>query len=227
MIVSRKRKFVFFHNPKAAGTSFRASIEEYHDFGRMFWGEEFSSYLNVTVDLAHLRAWELPGVAPGLFKELHDYRTLVFVRNPFRRFMSACFEHFYKFQPDLNFINKDVETQRSMIRHLLQTKLNNMSVLSDYQLVHFSLQLWYVFLGPNRIADHVLPLLSENEDFASAYDILEVPRRTIGRERRGAPERYATLMCQEFEDFVLRFYATDFQMIDAFDHLRPLLEHRP
>ena len=98
-----------------------------------------------------------------------------------------------------------------------------MSVLSDVQFVHFSLQSWYVYLGRTRIADHILPLMSEDEDFASAYDILEVPRRPITRSNRSAPGRYDELMCPEFEDFVRRFYAEDFAMLDSFEHLRHLV----
>ena len=224
MIVSQKRGFIFFHNPKAAGTSFRTSIWEYHDFGRIFWGEEFSPYMNVTVDLAHLRSWELPCVAPNLFEVLESYRKLVFVRNPARRFISACFEHFAKFYPETDFHHKDAVTQRSIIGNLIETRLNHLTVLSDFQLVHFSPQKWYVFLGARRIADHILPVMSDHEDMSAAYDVLELPRRTLGREHRSSPERYRSLMDSTLDNFVKQFYRIDYEMLDSFDYLRPLIE---
>ena len=224
MIVSRKRRFVFLHNPKVAGTSFRSEIAQYDDFGRMFWGEEVDPYLNVMVDLAHLRAWELPCVVPDLFFDLANYRTLVFVRNPMRRFLSSCFQYFGKYRGDLRFVHQDVATQRAMIIDLMRNKLTSPNVIADFQLVYFSLQRWYVFLGNRRIANHILPIFSEDQDLDAAYDILEVPRRASRRHNRSSPERYDALMCDEFVDFVNRFYAADYAMLSEFDHLQPLLD---
>jgi hypothetical protein len=221
MIVSHSKKFVFFHNPKVAGTSFRNAIKDYHDFGRIFWGEERSHFLHITVDLAHLRSWELPCVAPNLFASLSKYRSIVFVRNPERRFISSCFEYFRKFRGGEDFLTQPPAIQQEMIKDMLQ-EITPERVISDFRYVYFSLQRWYVYLGTQRIATHVLPIFSEDEDFAAAFDILELPRRPIVSSRRGAAGRFEHLICPEIRNFVTTFYASDYAMLDSFEHLRPL-----
>jgi Sulfotransferase family len=223
MIISQKRKFIFFHNPKAAGTSFRKAIEEYHDFGREFWGEEFCPYLDVRVDLAHLRAWELPCVAPNLFADLDKYRKLVLVRNPTRRFLSACFEHFYKYRPEVQFGQQDSATQRDLIHRLMHEELTAGKVLSDVRYVHFSAQHWYVFLGPRRIVDHVLPVRSGEDDLGSAFDVLELPRKQPVRLNQRAAGLFDKLVSREIEQFVTSFYKRDYELLEAHDHLKSLL----
>jgi hypothetical protein len=223
VIVSRSRKFIFFHNPKVAGTSFRQAISEYHDFGRIFWGEEYSSFFQTKVDLAHLRSWELPCVTPGLFRTLDRYRSLVFLRNPERRFVSACFEHFRKFRGGESFLQLDSTRQREAIKVFLK-ELTVGPVLNDVRYIHFSPQKWYVFLGTERLVTHLMPVFSEADDLAAACDLLEVPRRPVRQQRRGATGRFEQIMCPEIREFVSKFYAADYEMFESFDHLRPLCD---
>ncbi len=223
MIVSLERKFVFIHNPKAAGTSFRIAIESHHDHHRRFWGLATDPFLHTQVDLAHLRTWELAIVAPTLFERLPELRSLVFVRHPVRRFISACFEYFRNFQKDANFAALDAEEQSRMIHALIDNTLSHRLVLSDVRYVHFSLQKWFVFLGVRRIAGHVLPLFSDNENFANAFDLLELPRAKVKAQNRTGAPQLARLATPAVTSFVERFYVADFEFLAAMDHLRPLL----
>lgn len=224
MIISKSRRFVFFHNPKVAGTSFRQAISEYHDFGRIFWGVEYSPFFQTNVDLAHLRTWELPCVAPGLFRTLDQYRSLVFLRNPERRFVSACFEHFRKFRGGEGFLQLDVPRQREAIMAFVK-ELTVGPVLNDVRYIHFSLQKWYVFLGTERLVNHLIPVFTDKDDLAGACDILEVPRRPVKHHRAGAIGRFEQICCSEISDFVKDFYAADYEMFASFDHLRALCDN--
>ncbi len=223
MIVSLERKFVFIHNPKAAGTSFRKAIESHHDYHRKFWGLVTDPFLQTQVDLAHLRSWELSIVAPSLFERLPTLRSLVFVRHPGRRFISACFEYFHNFVPESRFGNLDADGQQQMIHALIENTLSHRLVLSDARYVHFSLQKWFIFLGVRPFVEHVLPLYSSNENFAVAFDLLELPRAKVVAQNRAATPNFARLYTPEVRAFVERFYKPDFEYFAASDHLRPLL----
>lgn len=226
MIVSQARRFIFFHNPKAAGTSFRQAIAEYHDLDRDFFALVPDPRLGREVDLAHLRGWELPSVEPRVFNRLDEYRKLIFIRNPEARFISSCFEHFRRFRPDRRILDRDPPEQRALIKELLAEGITHERVMSDVRFVHFSPQAWYVFLGTRRIVDCLLPILSDRQDFSAAFAFLGIPPRPVPELRRGAQATYAQVMCAEFGDFVRRFYARDFQLLQSFHHLRPLLEPR-
>jgi hypothetical protein len=223
MIVSYERKFLFIHNPKAAGTSFRKAIEQHHDHHRRFWGLAVDPFLQIQLDLAHLRSWELPVVAPSVFDRLPDLRSLVFVRHPGRRFISACFEYYRNFEREAEFGAQGAERQVQMIRALIDNTLSHGLVLSDARYVHFSPQKWFIFLGVRRLASHVLPLFSTNETFASAFDLLELPRTKVTDQNRTTLPDPGRLYTPEIRNFVERFYKIDFDYIAATDHLRPLL----
>jgi hypothetical protein len=223
MIVSYERKFLFIHNPKAAGTAFRKAIEQHHDHHRRFWGLTVDPFLQTQVDLAHLRSWELPVVAPSVFDRLPELRSLVFVRHPGRRFISACFEYFRNFEREAEFGAQGAERQVQMIRALIDDRLSHGLVLSDARYVHFSPQKWFIFLGVRRLASHVLPLFSNHETFASAFDLLELPRTKVTAQNRTALPDPGRLYTPEVRAFVERFYKIDFDYIAATDHLRPLL----
>jgi hypothetical protein len=222
MIVCNERKFVFIHNPKAAGTSFRKVIEQYHDHHRRFWGLVQDPFLQAQVDLAHLRSWELAIVAPSLFERLAEFRSLVFVRHPARRFISACFEYFHNFVPEAGFGTLDVDGQRRLIHGLIETTLNHRLVISDARYVHFSPQKWFIFLGVRRIVGHVLPLFSSDEELVSAFDLLELPRVKVPTRNRSATPSFGRLYTPEVASFVDSFYRIDFEYFLATDHLRPL-----
>lgn len=53
MIISHRHRFVFFHNPKAGGTSVRAALEQFNDIGFGLWGVD-EEQTNVRIDRAHL-----------------------------------------------------------------------------------------------------------------------------------------------------------------------------
>ena len=96
-------------------------------------------------------------------------------------------------------------------------------MLSDVRYVHFSLQTWFIFLGVRRLATHVLPLFSDEESFASAFDLLELPRAKVPPRNRTEVPHLAQLATPQVRAFVEQFYRADYEFLAAADHLRPLL----
>ncbi|MSP05596.1 MAG: hypothetical protein EXR05_10285 [Acetobacteraceae bacterium] len=66
-----------------------------HNHPVPFWGGAPPLYLRMEVDLAHLRAWELPVVAPDVFDSPEHQTSIAFLRDPLPRFLSACAKHLH------------------------------------------------------------------------------------------------------------------------------------
>ena len=82
MIVCHARRFIFFHNPKCAGMSFRAALQPYHDDRFSFWGIYHAAYFRNAIDHSHLRLWELHALFPDIFRCTETYNSVIFVRKP-------------------------------------------------------------------------------------------------------------------------------------------------
>lgn len=102
MIISHAHRFIFFHNPKCAGTSFRDALQPYHDDAFTFWGIFYAPYFRNHIDHTHLRLWEMQAQFPAVFACTACYNSVIFVRNPYARFLAAVNEHFKKFQPQID-----------------------------------------------------------------------------------------------------------------------------
>jgi hypothetical protein len=206
MIVCRAWGFAWFHNPKAAGTTFRHAIRRYHDWPTTFWG--YGSHGDRTVDLAHLRTWELAEIAPALCQLLPQMRTVIFVRDPLRRFISACFQH------QLVFVGRDFlswgrDKQHVAIR-CIADHLTPATIRSDYRYVHFAPQREFIYLDDRRIVQHIVCV----SDIAAGFDALRVPRVPLKSLNRSRPEAFDRLLTKGIVDFVQEFYAADYKMLD-------------
>jgi hypothetical protein len=214
MIVSGARQFIFVHNPKAAGTAFRSAIAPWHDHPVRFWGRAPSAYLNTEVDLAHLRAWELPVVAPDVFVALDSHASLAFLRDPLARFLSACAEHFRNFHPKARFARWGPLGQRLLIHRLIRSGRIQAGVRGDPAFVHFSPQIWFTHLGERQIVRHLLPIRSDRDDFAPAFALLGLEPTTAREENRTQGADWHALASPTVETFVRDFYARDYELLD-------------
>lgn len=214
MIVSNARRFIFIHNPKAAGTAFRSAIAPWHDHPIQFWGRAPSAYLQTEVDLAHLRAWELPVVAPDVFAALDQHTSIAFLRDPLPRFLSACAEHFRDFHPKARFARWGPRGQRLLIHWLIRSGRIQAGVRGDPAFVHFSPQIWFTHLGEQQIVRHLLPIRSEQEDFAPAFALLGLPPAPPREENRTPGADWNLLATPTVESFVRDFYARDYELLD-------------
>lgn len=209
MIVSSARNFIFIHNPKAAGTAFRSAIAPHHDHPTQFWGIVPNAYFNAPVDLAHLRAWELPVVAPDVFAALDTNTSLAFLREPLPRFLSACAEHFRDFHPNARFNRWGPFGKRLLIHRLIRSGRIQAGVRSDPSYVHFSPQHWFTHLGHRQIVRHLLPIRTGREDFAHAFALLGLPQAPPRVENRTQGADWHSLASPEIAAFVRDFYARD------------------
>lgn len=213
MIVSNARGFIFIHNPKAAGTAFRSAIAPYHDHATRFWDIAPNAYFNAPVDLAHLRAWELPVVAPDVFAALHIHASLAFLRDPLPRFLSACAEHFRNFHPKARFARWGTTGKRFLIHRLIRSGRIQAGVRADIRYVHFSPQHWFTHLGDRQIVRHLLPIRSEQDDFSGAFTLLGLPHAAPRTENRTPGADWQALASPEITAFVRGFYATDHALL--------------
>jgi hypothetical protein len=205
MIVCRALGFAWFHNPKAAGTTFRRAIGRYHDWPTRFWDYAFLG--DRKVDLAHLRTWELAEIAPALWELLPQMRTVIFVRDPLRRFISACFEHHRVFA-GRQFLTWGRDKQQVAIR-CIADRLTPATIRSDYRYVHFTPQREFIYLDDRLIVQHVVPV----SDIAAGFDALRVPRVPLKSLNRSSPEAFDRLLTKGIVDFVRELYAADYKML--------------
>jgi len=213
MIVSTAHRAIFIHNPKAAGTAFRSAIAAHHDHPTRFWGIARAGYFNAPVDLAHLRAWELPVVAPDVFAALDTHTSLAFVRDPLPRFLSACAEHFRNFHPHARFNRWGPLGKRVLIHRLIRSGAIQAGVRGDPRYVHFSPQHWFTHLGGRRIVRHILPIRPDRDDFARAFALLGLPAAPAQEENRTPDADWTALASRPVRDFVADFYAADHALL--------------
>jgi hypothetical protein len=93
MIMSNAHKFVFFHNPKAAGTSVREALEKYNDIGFKLWGPNPDQTKGRMIDRAHIGLDEFAEYFPELWDRAKGYHKFFLYRDPFSRFFSSFAEY--------------------------------------------------------------------------------------------------------------------------------------
>ncbi|WP_075557892.1 sulfotransferase family 2 domain-containing protein [Parabacteroides timonensis] len=87
MIVDKKRKVIYLHNPKCGGTFLRdLYIEKYGNTEATKWWKLYTCKYGT--DLGHITYDDLPSFVP----EWEEYRIVVMIRNPYNRFYSAVKE---------------------------------------------------------------------------------------------------------------------------------------
>ncbi|MEM6392173.1 MAG: hypothetical protein AAF797_05330 [Planctomycetota bacterium] len=135
MIFSSERRFIFFHNPKCGGTSVRDMLAPWHDEDLPTWGIDPEG----THDRTHIGIDEFAQRHPQRWAAAQGYKLCSLYRDPYRRFISAVFEH------ARNFRNIDIRyatpTQR---RRMVTDRIEALTPLSqaeqvmhDPQLAHF------------------------------------------------------------------------------------------
>ncbi|WP_342804830.1 sulfotransferase family 2 domain-containing protein [Alteromonas sp. M12] len=88
MIISDDKKFVFLHNPKAAGTTVRFALKNYDSYEGKFWRNHVEE-LDRHSDMAHLSVSSIKKYFPEEYKKIDTYFSFGFVRHPIHRFFSG------------------------------------------------------------------------------------------------------------------------------------------
>ena len=158
MLISDTQKFVFIHNPKCAGTTVRQNLMAFDSRNDFYW--EFADVDGIKIDKAHLTQQVFRRFRPDDFALLEHYFTFGFVRNPYRRFISA----FNETHPTI--YKESKESDAKMIRYL--EKISDFAVqLEKNKLMGYDIKLrhcvlqsnMFIFAGKNN-ADLILKLES-------------------------------------------------------------------
>ncbi len=224
MIMCHEKEFVFFHNPKCAGMSFRETLARYHDERISFWGIFQAPYFKNHIDHSHLRLWELQAQYPAVFAAARRYNSVIFVRNPYARFLSAVNEHIKKFQPHIDLRAMTPIARVAVVEALIEKAIHISRITTDWRFVHFSPQLWFLRLGDEVIPRHIIPIGGDAKFMTEALNVLGLPRLEIHHINPSPTDLSLALDSKIVLDFVEKFYADDFAFLRADERLAPLAE---
>jgi len=224
VLVSSEKRFIFVHNPKCAGTSFRDKLKAYHDYPHEFWGISYNEYFQRDMDYAHLRLWELASIYPDLLKCFDDYNSLVLVRNPFDKFLSAVTHHFTYYRQDEQFFKQSTNSQIKAVENFIRDDLTMRRIQTDFRYVHFSPQTWFINLGKTRKVRNVLPMRPDGRFSQQGFELLGVQPPTLKVLNTKSTDIEVLLRSNFVFAFVNDFYQQDFKLLNDDRELRPLVE---
>ena len=93
MIISDSERFVFIHNPKAGGMTFRTALAWYDTRDNYFFEWKTVPGTNRVLDMAHITLFQIFKLYPSVAFEIREYFRFGFVRNPYYRFLLAISQH--------------------------------------------------------------------------------------------------------------------------------------
>jgi len=210
MIVSSARRFVFIHNPKSAGTSFRAAIARLHDDPVAFWGLREAPCFGRVLDFAHLRAWELVAMYPQLAEAAASGNSLIFVRNPYTRFVSAFREYFTRNHPQIPLSAISPAGLAGLVEAYLP-EITMERILSDHRFVHFSPQIWFIRHEERDMVRHVVPMGAT----ADAFCRLGLEPAPVGWENFSPVDMSPALESCRVRQFIETLYESDLEYLRA------------
>ena len=159
MLVSDRKRFIFLHNPKAAGSSIRSALARYDDRDNFYWHHEDNIKLSRVVDKAHITLDDF-SVYPDA-PLLDDYFVFGFVRNPYARVYSAFLER----NSQLG-INGEID-----FNQFVRDELNEINIRFDWKFVHFCPQFHFFYRGGKCRADFIGRLESLGRDFPRVINL--------------------------------------------------------
>lgn len=215
MIISHANRFIFFHNPKCAGTSFRDALKPYHDDGFSFWGVFYAAYFRNHIDHTHLRLWEMQAQFPEIFQCAATYNSVIFVRSPYARFLAAVNEHIKKFQPRIDLPAMTPEQRTAVVEAFISQVLTIARITTDWRFIHFSPQLWFLRLGTRIVPRHIIPMLANGNFAREALAALGLPDLAMPHHNRSPVDLRPALASPAVRGFVQTFYADDFAFLRA------------
>ncbi len=221
MIISHARQFVLYHNPKTGGMSLRSNLLRYHDDPRPSFGIVETPWFDYPLDFAHLRLHEIQTLFPALVGSLRNYRSLIVVRNPYRRFISAVDQHVKTLYPDFPWHSAPPSQRVSAIEGFIDNIRLDL-VRTDYRFVHLSPQVWFLRCDGFRLPATVIPFDRNSLFIDRCFDSLGLPREAVTHENRSRLDLNDVLSSRKITSFVEDFYSEDFAFLAAdpsLDHL--------
>lgn len=212
MIVSKSNRFVFIHNPKAAGSSVRDVLLDYNDFPIELWHQKYIPDLQRTVDMSHLSAQELnvvlrqEGYPPGF---LNNVFTFGFVRNPYSRFLSSLKEFSRQNSVDLS--------TPGQIAEFVDRYLHPAVIQYDWNFSHFRPQHLFFYSGTKRVVDFLGRFHHLHQDWATICANLNITVTDLPHKRDTGSVAHVNYPQQFLEARTLRsinrLYAQDWMLL--------------
>lgn len=182
MIISASKRFIFIHNPKAAGTSIRRALSPW-DTGRGVRAKTKHETINEFLTRTQY--------------DISGYFVFGFVRNPWDRFSS--FYHFLKGRseqyPEINTVRDVNELAQRIDEPWLR---NRYSIQPQHQYFNKRVN----FIGRYEELSTTIPYISKK---------LGVPIK-IGHANKSANRKYVTLFTDEGREIIAGRYAKDIKL---------------
>lgn len=205
MIISDTEKFVFIHNPKVGGMSFRTVLGQYDTRENFFFEWKMVGNEGRQIDMAHITPFQFRRFYPKIFEEMADYYKFGFVRNPYNRYLSAVSQHL---KLCTHYVRKALLQQPELFYriacNLAEHTLDVHAIEQDHRLVHFRRQMNFFHIDRKMWADAIFkledtaqiaepkitkwigealltPKNQTREYSENGYDLTQLDKRTIAR----------------------------------------------
>lgn len=159
MIISDSEKFVFIHNPKVGGMTFRTALAPYDTRNNYFFEWKTIPGTERMLDMAHITAFQLYRHFPAVAADIADHFRFGFVREPYHRFLSAVSQHLK--QSSLHIrrsVMSDPDLFYQMASAMAKSVLFQDVIDQDFKLVHFRRQSNFVWYDGKPWAHAIIPL---------------------------------------------------------------------
>lgn len=155
MIISDSRRFIFLHNPKAAGTSIRQTLMNYDTRQDFFWGLTTGSTLKRPVDKAHMALEDMRILFPGDFNLLNEYFVFLFVRDPLERYVSSFTQYLKQNCRQLDYAGRSRSQLLDMLADFTRNELTFDRIRYDVNFRHFIPQYFIAYCNGKCRADYI------------------------------------------------------------------------
>ena len=215
MIISHAHRFVMYHNPKTAGMSLRAALLPYHDDPRPAYGIVETPWFDYPLDFAHLRLHEIQRLFPSLIGSMRAYRSLIVVRNPYKRFISAVDQHLKTVYAHIPLKDARPDQQTLAIEMFLDQVFKVELVHKDYRFVHLSPQVWFLRHEHFRLETEIVPFDEDGVFLKRCFAVLGLPPQPDTHDNKSKLDLRHVFRSRKIRDFVRDFYAKDFEFLAA------------
>ena len=159
MIVADTERFVFIHNPKVGGMTFRTALKPYDTRDNFFFEWQQIGPAKKQIDMAHITLAQLREFFPEVLDQVAPYFKFGFVRNPYTRFLSAVSQHIKLGTPHTRAaILREPDLFYRTASSFALTVLDRNRIAGDHRLVHFREQGDFFYLEGAPWADCILKL---------------------------------------------------------------------
>ncbi|MFT4792517.1 MAG: hypothetical protein ACJAW4_002515 [Paracoccaceae bacterium] len=213
MIVSDRHGFIFVHNPKAGGMSFRTALKPRDDSGGFFDGWRPYPPQGRQLDRMHLTLAQIRRHHPETFGKFETYYSFGFVRDPYQRLCSAFSQHLTLATPILrDSVREDPDVFYSVLNRFALRALRPHAAENDVKLTHFLPQSAFFTLNGAQVLTDIARLETPEHWPERITTLLGSRAQRLNQtpHRGGAPYDVSRLS-RAVLDLVHEAYAEDFE----------------